>query len=293
MGPLKPDDTVGIVSPSHVADRAQYRAYARGLEALGLRVKLGKHIYRDTWGHVASAQERACDFNAMVRDGTVRMVFFGGGQGAADLLPLLDYGAIRRRPKYYLSYSDGTSILDAIYARTGLITYYGQSPGLYAAVSGYDRDQFAAHFLRPAPAAHAGSGPWRTLVPGRCEGCLLGGYLMNFALSLGSPHFPFPRDRRYILFLEESEQFHNVPDTGIFLTCIQQHPLMEQVTGLLFGHYADQVPPALLELLERFGAHNHIPVACCDDFGHGAHHAVLPIGRAARLDTQAKTLRYL
>lgn len=293
MKPLKPGDIVGIVSPSHVADRAEYQAYVRGLEELGLRVKLGENLYRDTWGYVASARERSADFNAMVRDESVKMVFFGGGQGAVDLLPHIDYQAVRRAPKYFLSYSDGTSILDALYAQTGLVTYYGQTPALYGGVSEYDRAQFAAHFFQGGPAAHAESGPWHTLVPGRCEGCLLGGYLVNFALSLGSPYCPFPRDRRYILFLEESERFHCVPDAGIFLTYIEQHPLMEQVTGLLFGHYADQVSPALFDLLRRFGERRHIPVACCDDFGHGACHAVLPIGREARLDTQAKTLCYV
>ncbi len=290
---LKPGDTIGIVSPSHVADRDEYQTYVRGLEGLGLRVKLGGHIYRDTWGYVASDRERADDFNAMVRDESVRMVFFGGGQGAADLLPLLDYQAVRRFPKLYLSYSDGTSILDAIYAQTGLVTYYGQTPALYGAPSPYDLGQFTARFLRPAPAAHTAAGPWRTVAGGCCRGRLLGGYLMNFALSLGSPCFPFPREQRYILFLEESERFHSVPDTGIFLTCLEQHPLMGQVTGLLFGHYAQQPPPALLDLLRRFGARSRIPVAYCGDFGHGPHHAILPIGQEALLDTRAQTLVYL
>lgn len=290
---LKPGDTVGIVSPSHVADRAEYQSYARGLEKLGLQVRLGENIDKDTWGYVAGARERADDFNAMVRDRAVKMVFFGGGQGAVDLLPLLDYQAIRRSPKLYLSYSDGTSILDAIYAKTGIVTYYGQTPALYGGVSPYDLGQFTAHFLRGGPAAHTPGGPWRTVAGGRCQGCLLGGYLVNFALSLGSPHFPFPRDKKYILFLEESERFHSVPDAGIFLSYIEQHPLMEQVTGLLFGHYADPVPPALLDLLRRLGERRSIPVAYCGDFGHGPRHAILPIGREACLDAGGQTLRFL
>ena len=51
--------------------------------------------------------------------------------------------------------------------------------------------------------------------------------------------------------------------------------------------------PELLARLTRLGEKYGIPVAYCDDFGHGENHAVLPIGRAARLDTQAQTLRYL
>lgn len=35
-----------------------------------------------------------------------------------------------------------------------------------------------------------------------------------------------------------------------------------------------------------------IPVVYCDDFGHGANHAVLPIGRRAVLDANDLTLCY-
>lgn len=78
----------------------------------------------------------------------------------------------------------------------------------------------------------------------------------------------------------------------MFLTCIGQSRLMEQVTGLLFGHYSDSVSPLLFEVLERFGAAYHIPVAYCDDFGHGINHAIFPIGREAVLDTTNKTLLF-
>ncbi len=52
---------------------------------------------------------------------------------------------------------------------------------------------------------------------------------------------------------------------------------MEQVTGLLFGHYSDDISLLLFEILERFGKKYSIPVAYCDDFGHGSNHATFPI----------------
>ena len=78
----------------------------------------------------------------------------------------------------------------------------------------------------------------------------------------------------------------------MFLTCIGQSRLMEQVTGLLFGHYSDDIPSLslLFAILERFGKNYKIPIAYCDDFGHGVNHAIFPIGREAFLDTMHKTL---
>ncbi len=63
------------------------------------------------------------------------------------MLPLIDYAAVRKQPKIYVSYSDGTSILNSIYNKTGLMTYYGQTPGLLKDLRHYDYMQFAAHFL--------------------------------------------------------------------------------------------------------------------------------------------------
>lgn len=292
MNTLKQGDTIGIISPSWVADKSDYEKYAAGLECLGFRVKFGKNIYKDTYRYTASAEERADDLNEMVYDETVKMIFFGGGYGSVDLLPYIDYEKIRQNPKLFLSYSDGTSILNAIYARTGITTYYGQTPGLYGEVSGYDRKQFISHFVQGGTKAFVSNSEWHTIRAGSCAGNLLGGYLFNFALSLGNPFFPYPMDRKYILFIEESEKYQAVPDTGMLLTCIGQSRLMEQVTGLLFGHYSDETSRPLFEILERFGDKYHIPVAYCDDFGHGVNHAIFPVGRKACLDTENKTLLF-
>lgn len=292
MNMLKQGDTVGIISPSWVADRADYEKYARGIEGLGFKVSFGKNICKDTYKYTASVDERVDDLNGMIYDETVKMIFFGGGCGSVDLIPYIDYKKIEESPKIFLSYSDGTSILNAIYAQTGITTYYGQTPGLFDNISEYDKRQFVSHLVEGNAAHHVSNSDWHTITEGRCEGSLIGGYLVNFVLTLGNRFFPYQTDRKYILFIEESDKFQSVQDTGMFLTCMGQSRLMQQVTGLLFGHYSDDVPPSLFEALERFGHKYNIPVAYCDDFGHGANHAIFPIGKAAVLDTGNKTLLF-
>lgn len=290
MEVLKRGDTIGVVSPSAVADRNKYHACIKGIEALGFRVKAGKNLYKDTYQYIASTKERADDFNEMIYDETVKLVFFGGGHGSVDLLPYIDYKKIKESPKYFLSYSDGTSLLDAIYAQTGVTTYYGQTPVLYGNISEYDKNQFLSHFAKGNVSHFVSNSQWHILVEGACKGVLLGGYLLNFALSLGNSFFPYPMDRDYILLLEESEKYQSVKDVGMFLTCIEQSPLMEHVTGLLFGHFSDEISSILFGILKRFGERNNIPAAYCDDFGHGFNHAIFPIGQRGALDTTSKTL---
>jgi muramoyltetrapeptide carboxypeptidase len=68
---------------------------------------------------------------------------------------------------------------------------------------------------------------------------------------------------------------------------------MKQVTGVIFGNYADQEHPELLWRLKRMGKRWQIPVVYCDDFGHGRNHAILQIGRRVRLDGNEGKFIYL
>lgn len=292
MSALEYGDTIGIISPSWVADKTAYEKYINGIEHLGFQVKPGKNIYKDTYRYTASVSERIDDLNEMIYDETVKMIFFGGGYGSVDLLPYIDYQKIKETPKLFLSYSDGTSILNAIYANTGIITYYGQAPGLYDNISEYDCKQFLSHFIENNVTNYVSNSDWHTITKGLCKGTLVGGYLLNFALSLGNKFFPYPTDRDYILFIEECEKFQSVQDVSMLLTCIGQSQVMEHVTGLLFGHYSDDIPSLLFEILKRFGENYNIPIAYCDDFGHGANHAIFPIGRKAILNTENNTLLF-
>ncbi|HWQ57617.1 MAG TPA: LD-carboxypeptidase [Clostridia bacterium] len=289
---LREGDVIGIVSPSHVAQADIYAKIIANIERKGFRVKMGKNLYKDTYGYLASEAERAEDFNGMVLDETVRMVFFGGGYGALELLPHIDYDAIRRNPKIFLSYSDGTSILNAIYAMTGLTTYYGQTPGEFEDLRQYDYEQFTSHIVRGDVKRFVPNSEWRTLKEGVCEGTLVGGYSWNMALLMNNPRYALDLQKKYILFLEDYERFSNVAIVSMLLSCIEQNRLIDQVAGLLFGHYSDPVHPDLTARLKRFGEKHGIPVAYCDDFGHGKNHAILPIGAHAVLDAGNKTLSF-
>ena len=221
------------------------------------------------------------------------MVFFGGGEGGNELLPYVDFDMIAAHPKIALSYSDGTTLLQAIHAKTGQVTYYGQTPGDWADLRHYTYTQFAAHFHQDCPAEMAHNSPWRTLHPGVCEGTLTGGYLGLTARMLGGPYFAYDPTQRYILFLEDHQRFSEVAAVSAYLSHIEQHPFMESVAGVLFGHYAADEQPQLWERLARLGRAHGIPVVYCDDFGHGVNHGILPIGVPAQLDADAHVLRFL
>lgn len=290
---LSEGDVIGIICPSHVAGE-DYQQIVKGIEQLGFKVKLGANIYKKTHGYLASEQERADDLNNMVFDNEVKMILFGGGWGANELLPLIDYEKIARHPKLFSSYSDGTSILNAIHAKTGLITYYGLGAGEFRDLKHYDYIQFAKHFICGNKAdLLCGSGEWRTIRSGACEGILIGGYTINFAWLVGGEYFKYDTGQKYILFIEDHEKFSDPVIVSAYLSHIEQSPFIRNVSGLIFGHYSNDVPETLLQRLERFGEKYSIPLIYTDDFGHFTKHSILPIGVSARLDADAQKLLFI
>ena len=143
-----------------------------------------------------------------------------------------------------------------------------------------------------------GNGKWKTICGGIAEGILVGGYLENVALEIGSQYFDLKREEKYLLFLEDHERFSSVAEVDMYLSHIEQNEGIKNVSGLLFGCYSSGEDSAesplhqLFELLERFGKRNGIPVVYCDEFGHGEKHAILPIGRRVVLDADGQVLQF-
>jgi muramoyltetrapeptide carboxypeptidase len=287
-------DTIGIPCLSHVAEPVQYKSIIDTITRLGFKVKMGEHAYSDTYGYAASAEERGADFNALIDDHDVKMILFGGGESAVEVLPFIDYELIKHNPKIISTYSDGTSVLNMIHAKTGLVTYYGQGAGVFGNLSDYDWRHFEANFI----SEHSfddfpHNSEWRTLHGGNASGILIGGYLSIFDSLQGNKNYHIDLSKKYILFLEDFERFVSVGAAATAFAFIEQSAFGNCIGGLLIGHYANNVPETYIDIFRRFGIKNNVPVVYCDDFGHGSNHGILPIGITATLDADNCRLLFL
>jgi muramoyltetrapeptide carboxypeptidase len=290
---LKYGDKIGIISPSHVAEKERYSKIFSELESIGFSIIEGENLYKDTYGYIASEQERADDFNNMILNNKAKMIFFGGGTGSNEIISLLNYENIKKYPKIICSYSDGTTILNTIYSQTGLVVYYGQTPGIFEGLSQYDYTQFISNFVDEKITNFTKNSDWRIINSGITEGTLIGGYTENMALLVGNKYFSYEEEKRYILFLENHEKFCSPASISVHLSHIEQHEIIKNICGMIFGHYSEKEFPELDKCLKRFGTRHNIPVIKCNDFGHGINHGILPIGQNARLNTERKTLEYI
>jgi muramoyltetrapeptide carboxypeptidase len=126
---LQKGDIVAIVSPSNaVAEelRGQFDNGVKFLESLGLKVKIGKNALGRYYYSSGTIEERLSDIHEAFADKEVKAVIMSiGGNTANHLLDELDFDLIRKNPKIFLGISDGTTLLNPIFSKTGLITYHG------------------------------------------------------------------------------------------------------------------------------------------------------------------------
>lgn len=304
--PLRKGDTVALVSPSSATDEALGLQLAREvMEALGFRVKTGEH-YASRRGHLAGTDAaRAGDLNAMFGDDEVRgIVCVRGGSGAARLLPLLDYEAIRRHPKVLLGYSDITALHNALLSQAGLVTFHG--PIGAGSWNRFNVDQFRRLFfdrelMTYRNVVDAGdelvprNNRTTTITGGKARGELVGGNLTVLTALAGSPYLPDFSGK--ILFLEDvSEAPYRVD--RMFST-LKLMGALDRIAGFIFGECTDCDPGegyGSLTLDQIFDDHIRplgIPAYRGAMIGHIRQQFIVPVGGRVELDADAGAFRML
>lgn len=289
---LQKGDTIGIIAPSYALKPEQIQNSLQTLRQLGFQIKLSKYLFSETNGYAGSVDERAEDFNGMIADDNVKMLLFGGGEVSNEILPFIDYEAIKQHPKLICSHSDSTTILNAVHSKTGLITFYGDSVCTFDTLTEYNRKSFEKR-LMTTDTDYFKNSEWRTICEGRCQGVLTGGYLVNYVSLQGSAYFNLDKSKQYLLFIEDHEMFSSPAVVSKWFSNLEQRDVFRQVTGLVFGHYSKDEQPLIDDILRRLGERWHIPVVRCEDFGHGENNAVLPIGVSAKLDTASGIFEFM
>ena len=290
---LQKGDTIGFIAPSYKPKRDPIERSAENLRKLGYKVKFSKNLFSTTNDYAGSIEERAEDFNAMIADPEVEMVFFGGGEVGNEILPFIDYENIKKNPKILCSYSDSTTVLNAVNKQTGLVTFYGSSPRFFENEPiEYTLTNFEKR-LCSNDLDYVKNSEWRVLTPGKAEGKLIGGYLINFACLLGLEWYEDLPDEDIILFIEDHEKFSNAAMISKWFTMLEHKGVFKRAKALIFGHYSLEEKPVIDDILTRIGKRYGIPVIRNEDFGHGANGAILPISIRARLNTEDMSFEFL
>jgi muramoyltetrapeptide carboxypeptidase len=297
---IKPGDKIGVVSPSTPVTEdpiAQFQKGVESLENMGLQVVIGKHVYSTTLGYAASPQEKAGDIDEMFADPSIKAIICSmGGVTANASLPYLDWDLIKAKPKIFLGISDITVLLNAIYAKTGLVTFHGNDVmwGFGRNPTSYDKQEFISRFIDAQIGKIKTNGERTTIRSGRAEGTLLGGNLQCLLKLAGTPYFP---DFRNSLFFVESLDITPEMCDCLFRQ-LKQIGIFDGVQGAVIG-YIDSLQKKkdasiqMEEVLLQVTSDYNFPILKVNDFGHNCPNTVLPVGAKVGIDADTQEIEIL
>ena len=308
---LQLGDTVGLVSSaSRAPEDADIQYAIERLEAIGLKVKLGKAIYKRDNYFAGTDEERAADLNNMFADPTVKAIFeVRGGYGSTRILPYLNYAAIKEHPKIFIGLSDITALLLGIHMKTGLVTFHGP-------LGIKPWPTFSVNYLKQvlfAPSKVVFTNPIKidpekdiiqtenrihVIRGGIAKGQLMGGNLTLITSMLGTPYLPQWKGK--ILFLEDTGVEYN-HEFDRLMQQLEAAGVLKQISGFVFGQCTDCTTqylknirsPSIDEILTRYIAPLNIPAWSGAMIGHMPEIFTLPEGTLVQIDADKGSITML
>ncbi|RPI02022.1 MAG: LD-carboxypeptidase, partial [Ignavibacteriae bacterium] len=242
---LRKGNVIGLIAPaSSPSPEEKIEKGAAYLEQLGYRVKFGEYIHKKH-GYLAGTDEmRAADFNAMVRDTTVKAIFaIRGGYGTSRILGKIDYRSLKQNPKIIVGYSDITALQLAVFRKIGLVSFSGPMTGtdLWKDLDPYTEENFwrlLKSTKKIGVLKNPADEPLKILKHGTSHGRLLGGNLSLLTCLAGTQFLP--QTRKSILFLEDVDEAPHRIDR--MFAQLFNAGILNRLAGLIFGKFTDCSP---------------------------------------------------
>ncbi len=299
---LKRGDTVALVCPSsRPFDPGKIAQGKQFLESEGFKVIVGENVLKRYGNFAGTDDERLADFHAAWANPEIKAVLCErGGNGAARLLPRLDYDLIRANPKILIGYSDITALHLAIHKQTGLITLHGPVV-MDSRATQYSYEQFMRALTSDQPLGALADPPAASPYPppyppyrlviraGQARGRLIGGNLTLIMETMGTPYEIDTEG--CILFVEDLGEEPHAYD--MYFTQLRQAGKLNAAAGIIVGQCASSDPHSTFvsnfsieDLIEQHMGDLGVPVVYGLRIGHTPDQCVLPVGAMASLDAR-------
>ncbi|MDP2656441.1 MAG: LD-carboxypeptidase [bacterium] len=307
---LKRGVHVRVVAPAKsflptFTEEKKLRAIQR-LEDLGLQVSFGKYVYEIDEFESTTIKHRLVDLHDAFADKKVQLILaVHGGATSNQLLKYLDYDLIKNNPKILCGMSDITALANAIYTKTGLVTYSGPGFTIFGAekqtdytMSYFEQCLFADEII----GVHASDffcnkrfdkeeiksdGFW-AMHNGRAVGRAIGGNLITLNLLQGSDFMPNLSGS--IVFLEDNAK-ENIRAVENHLQSLINQKMFHKVSGIIFGRFqsdSNMTKMLLKKIIKTKKELDNIPILANVDFGHTTPMITFPIGGEVELIVKGK-----
>ena len=332
---LQKGDIIGVVSPSWGGPGTFPHIYENGLKVLrelGFQIKEFPNARSDADFLWKNPETRAKDLNAAFADPEVKGIIASiGGDDSIRILPFLDKELIQKNPKFFMGYSDTTTI-HILCNQLGLATFYG--PSVMAGFSQMESlpreftehigeflfEQFSSYQYRPYSSYCDGYPDWKNKEntgkvnqlketkgwrwlqgDAKVQGELVGGCIEVLEMMKATDFWPLQDFwKGKVLFLETSEEKPPIHYVGHVLRNYGMLGVFDRINGFIFSRARDYSDAEKTELEEKivsivakeFGKLN-LPIIANFDVGHTDPQLVLPLGVKTEIDCDKKTVRLL
>lgn len=322
---LKKGDSIGIFSPSSPITYTCPKRFQRAkkyLQDKGFKIVEGSLTGEHDFYRSGSIKERAEELNNLIRNPEVKCIMSTiGGTNSNSILPYIDYDEFKRNPKIIIGYSDVTAILLAIYAQTGIYTYYG--PALVASFgelppfvdSTYkyfkditiDKTRFPYTFETPKywtdeyinwetqdRSKEKRENEWITVYGGTAVGRVIGGNLNTIQGIWGSKYMPEIKNGD-ILFIEDSLKDSATIERSF--SFLKINGVFDRISGIILGKHElfddEKTGRKPYEILLEVLGDKKLPFIADFDCCHTHPMMTLPIGCKIELDATNRKVSIL
>lgn len=285
-------DTIGVVGVSNSLETGDlsyenfYKAEKLFIDK-GFKVKRGKYVLNDYYGSAGTKEQKAEDMMNMFKDKEVKAIIcLKGGETCNTFIDLLDYDVISQNPKIVTGYSDITVILQALYKKTGLVTFHGSD---FVDFGREDAEERYKEFERVFINKEIGKfniGLKKVVRHGNTEGELIGTNLGSMMYLLGTEYLPDMQNK--ILAIESYRTSPN--ECQRRFSTLKQLGIFDRIKGVIIGYNYDlqkngNIFPQMEDILLEYTKEYNFPIIKCNDFGHRMVNSVIPIGIIAKIDS--------
>ncbi len=242
----------------------------------GIEVVFAKHIYAKKDSFSGTDKERAEDLMRFYQDDSIDAIYdISGGDLANGVLKYLDWNVIEGVNKTFWGYSDLTTVINAIYTKTGKSSVLFQIKNLVYANGKLQRKRFAEFISKKNNELFDVN--YSFLQGERMEGIVVGGNIRCLLKLAGTEYWPNMDGK--ILFLETYGG--EVSQIAALFTQLEQMGVFKQVEGIILGTFtAYEKSGATQSVFDLLAGHipETLPVAKTTEIGHGTDSKAIAIG---------------
>lgn len=310
--------TLQIISPSKSAFSLTDEKKQKSIDSLKKYFKeitFSKYFSeKPTHGISGSISHRVEDLNNAFKNSNIDVIMaYSGGFDCNKLLDLIDWNSIKKNPKIFCGMSDITVLCNAIFAKTGIVTFLGPVFSQFATFNDNIHDFSVESFYKMLmnhkmviPTSKIWSNDrWITQEEKNSDhfiflnkkdfsGTLIGGNLSSFDLLFQTPYMP--KANKIVLLLEEDDHICSMPNgmwPDLFfereLTHITQMDFFPKVQAILIGRFKKEshiISKKIKKIIQNNTKLKNLPVFYGLDFGHTNPVLTLPIGGLCRYSVE-------